>query len=39
MSELVDPSRVVFRGQSGLRHLAGARGALPGLRAGTEPVG
>lgn len=39
MSELVNPSRVMFGGQSGLRHLAGAHGVLPGLRAGTEQVG
>ena len=28
MSELVSPSRVMLRGQSGLRHLAGAHGVL-----------
>ena len=39
MTEMVDPSRVVFRGQSRLRHLAGVREALSSLRAGTELVG
>lgn len=39
MTETVDPSRVVFRGQSRLKHVAGSRGALSSLQAGTEPVG